>query len=92
MRHFVIIGLSLCLMLLFGCRSRYQTFTLAEGTAHQGDSIRSRYPDSSKVTAEDINKDDLLEIKRRVLVDTKTGKLYYFEELEGPLKAFTENR
>ena len=93
MRYISVVPLVLCVAFISGCACRYKAFTLVEGS---GDETTS----SSSTTSSDPNlhelvgesSDSKLKIKRQVLVDRRTGKLYYFDDLNGPLKSFSENK
>ena len=93
MRYSSLISLVLSIAFVSGCASRYKAFTLVEGS---GDETASKSSTTSSdpnfhelVEANDENK---LQIKRQVLVDQRTGKLYYFDGLSGPLKTFSANK
>lgn len=93
MRYISFICLLLSLALVSGCASRYETFTLVEGSvdeATSSSSVSSSDPNLHEQFGE--NAEDRLQLKRQILVDRKTGKLYYFDGLNGPLKSFSENK
>lgn len=59
------------IFLLFGCTSRYQVFELME----MGNQLNSSKHVEGQVAEESVNETYI----QRVLVDTKTGKIYYFK-------------
>ena len=93
MRYISVVPLVLCIAFISGCASRYKAFTLVEGSGDETTSqstATSLDPNSHELVEE--NREDKLQIKRQVLVDRRTGKLYYFDDLNGPLKSFSENK
>jgi|GEM_PF-3877182 len=96
MRNAGVIILALRFMFLLGCASRYQTFTLLEGVkSEQGSTSIAPVasPANSDPLEESQKKDETkYKIKRRVLVDRKTGNLYYFEDMRGPLLTISKNK
>ena len=93
MRYTSIINLLLSLAFVSGCASRYQAFTLVEGSVDETTS-------SSSAVSSDLNHHEhigenaegQLLLKRRILVDRKTGELYYFDGLNGSLRSYSENK
>ena len=92
MRYNSLISLVLSIAFVTGCASRYKAFTLVEGSGDEttsSSSTTSSDPKLHELVQE--NTDSELQIKRQVLVDRKTGKIYYFDGLSGPLKTFSES-
>lgn len=66
----VVVGV---LLMLSGCQ-RYQTFLLYESSESLDESRNQSEPE----LANEINSATTLEIRQHVLVDRKTGRVYYF--------------
>lgn len=60
---------------LAGCQ-RYQTFLLYDAT----ESHQEEHRESKEVMDEEISNENEFEVRQRVLVDRKTGRLYYFSD------------
>lgn len=81
----------LSVLLISGCASRYQVYTLVEGSQAEQRSDNNSHHEQSEEKNEVSTKEDSIQIKRDVLVDTKTGTLYYFDSLEGSLRTVPGN-
>jgi hypothetical protein len=82
-------------------------FTLVEGadsqqiteSDHSSDNSNSQLQETLSKDTANLNSQETLsketaknQINRRVLVDRKTGNLYYFEDLRGPLSNLSPNK
>jgi hypothetical protein len=94
MRYTAAIVLSSYLLFASGWASRYQAFTLVEGAEVGRSSTVTNYssPDGNRPQREDTHEIDNSQIERRVLVDRRTGTIYYFEGLHGPLSIQTTDK
>ena len=84
MRKALLVAVVLFLLIMVGCSvERYQVFTL-----HEGSEFRSEQESHGSGSDEaGAGHEKHLEVKRKVLVDTKTGKVYYFLENGGELRS-----
>ena len=82
------LGILFAVVFLSGCASRYTTYTLIEGSEDRinSSSVPSilNDPNSNQVNKrEDHDREKLV---KRVLVDKKTGYIYYFQNIGGTLQ------
>ncbi len=68
-------------VLIAGCGGRYQTYKLIEGEVSE-----ERFENNTAQNSTEEGKHEHeMEVTRYVLVDRLTGKLFYFNELQGEI-------
>ena len=83
------LGILLVFVFLSGCASRYKTYTLIEGSEERNNTFSKSSsdasdPNSSSMTEQQDQNDE--QLVKRVIVDRKTGNIYYFQSIGGTLQ------
>ena len=73
-----------CLLFIVGCGGRYQTYMLIKGEVSEEGSESN---ENQSATVENEHEHEV-EISRYVLVDRLSGKMFYFNELQGNLEVY----
>lgn len=83
------LGILLIAALLSGCASRYETYILIEGSEERDSALSEPSPTVSDPNRNPVIKNqrhDDEQLVKRVLVDRKTGNIYYFQSIGGTLQ------